>query len=37
MPQIALVEDETSLNELIKLNLELEGNSVLSFLTVRKR
>jgi two-component system alkaline phosphatase synthesis response regulator PhoP len=31
MPQIALVEDETSLNELIKLNLELEGNSVLSF------
>jgi two-component system alkaline phosphatase synthesis response regulator PhoP len=31
MPQIALVEDETSLNELIKLNLELEGNTVLSF------
>lgn len=31
MPQIALVEDETSLNELIKLNLEMEGNSVLSF------
>ena len=31
MPQIALVEDETSLNELIKLNLELEGNTVLFF------
>jgi two-component system alkaline phosphatase synthesis response regulator PhoP len=31
MPQIALVEDEMSLNELIKLNLELEGNSVISF------
>lgn len=31
MPHIALVEDETSLNELIKLNLEMEGNSVLSF------
>ena len=31
MPQIALVEDETSLNELLKLNLELEGNTVLSF------
>jgi two-component system alkaline phosphatase synthesis response regulator PhoP len=31
MPLIALVEDETSLNELIKLNLELEGHTVLSF------
>lgn len=31
MPQVALVEDETSLNELIKLNLELEGYSVISF------
>lgn len=31
MPHVALVEDETSLNELIKLNLELEGHSVISF------
>jgi two-component system alkaline phosphatase synthesis response regulator PhoP len=31
MPIIALVEDESSLNELIKLNLELEGHMVLSF------
>ena len=31
MPFIALVEDESSLNELIKLNLELEGHTVLSF------
>jgi two-component system alkaline phosphatase synthesis response regulator PhoP len=31
MPIIALVEDESSLNELIKLNLELEGHTVLSF------
>lgn len=31
MPHVALVEDETSLNELIKLNLELEGHSVVSF------
>jgi two-component system alkaline phosphatase synthesis response regulator PhoP len=32
MPQIGLVEDESSLNELIKLNLELEGYLVSSFL-----
>ena len=32
MPQIGLVEDESSLNELIKLNLELEGHHVSSFL-----
>jgi two-component system alkaline phosphatase synthesis response regulator PhoP len=32
MPHVALVEDETSLNELIKLNLELEGHSVISFI-----
>ena len=31
MPQIVLVEDESSLHELIKLNLELEGHSVSSF------
>jgi two-component system alkaline phosphatase synthesis response regulator PhoP len=31
MPIIALVEDESSLNELIKLNLELEGHTVLFF------
>ena len=31
MPQIVLVEDESSLHELIKLNLELEGHTVLSF------
>ena len=32
MPHVALVEDETSLNELIKLNLELDGHSVISFI-----
>jgi two-component system alkaline phosphatase synthesis response regulator PhoP len=31
MAQIALVEDEISLNDLVKLNLELEGHKVLSF------
>lgn len=31
MPQIVLVEDESSLHELINLNLELEGHSVSSF------
>lgn len=33
MPHIVLVEDETSLHELIKLNLELEGHTVSSFFT----
>ena len=33
MPQIVLVEDETSLHELIKLNLELDGHNVSSFFT----
>jgi two-component system alkaline phosphatase synthesis response regulator PhoP len=33
MPQIVLVEDETSLHELIKLNLELDGHIVSSFFT----
>ena len=32
MPHVALVEDETILNELIKLNLELDGHSVISFI-----
>lgn len=32
MSIIALIEDETSLNELIKFNLELEGHSVISFI-----
>lgn len=32
MSIIALIEDETSLNELIKFNLELEGYSVISFI-----
>ncbi len=33
MPQIALVEDEISLNELIKLNLELEGHKVQTYMS----
>lgn len=33
MAQIALVEDEISLNELIKLNLEMEGHKLLSFIS----
>jgi len=33
MPHIVLVEDETSLHELIKLNLELDGHLVSSFFT----
>ncbi len=33
MPHIVLVEDETSLHELIKLNLELDGHIVTSFFT----
>lgn len=33
MPHIVLVEDEASLHELIKLNLELDGHIVTSFFT----
>jgi DNA-binding response OmpR family regulator len=36
MPHVALVEDETSLNELIKLNLELDGHSVISFINASR-